>query len=195
VVFAYVRRENRSMKRLFYLTPVPVVIAFCFLYLTEVIAAEPPQTKIAVINMQKVVRQSAAGQKAMEQLNQRFEQLQKELQASQDELKTYKEDLEKKAPLMNEEARADKEREYKKMVRDFKDKSEDAQFEMRQAESKTMEPILKDLEKVVTKLGQERSYTLILENNMPGVYYVDPSIDITDEIINACDEAAKKKAD
>lgn len=183
------------MKRLLYLTPVPVLITFCFLYLTEVIAAEPPQTKIAVINMQKVVRQSAAGQKAMEQLNQRFEELQKQLQASQDELKAYKEDLEKKAPLMNEEARGDKEREYKKMVRDFKDKSEDAQFEMRQAESKTMEPILKDLEKVVTKIGQERSYTLILENNMPGVYYVEPSIDITDEIIKACDEAAKKKAD
>ncbi len=146
-------------------------------------AAQPP--KIAVINMQKVVKESKTGQKATAQLNQQFERLQKLLQAKRDALKAFKDDLDKRAPLMNADARADKEREYEKMLRDFKDQSDDAQFEMRQAEAKVMDPILKALDKIVTKIGEGGNYSLILENNMPGIYYVSPTIDITDSVIRA----------
>ncbi len=149
-------------------------------------------TQIAVIDMQKVMKKSYAGKAAMEKLNKKFEKLRKELKKKQDELKSFKDDLEKKAPLMSEDARADKEREYKKMLRDFKDQSDDAQFEMRQAESRTMEPILKELEKIVTDIGKKRGYLLILENKMPGLYYVAPQVDITDDVIKAYDEMKKK---
>ena len=150
-------------------------------------------TKIAVIDMQKVMRESHAGKAAMEKLNKKFEKLREELKKKQEELKAFKDDLEKKAPLLSEEARAEKERQYKKMLREFKDQSDDAQFEMRQAESRTMEPILKELEKVVTKIGKEKGYSLILENKMPGIYYVSPDADITDEIIKAYDEMKAKE--
>jgi len=94
---------------------------------------------------------------------------------------------------MNEAARAEKEREYKKALRDFKDQSDDAQFEMRQAENKRMEPILKELEKVVIRIGKEGGYTLILENNMPGIYFIDSGIDITNEVIKAYDNEVKSR--
>jgi len=148
-------------------------------------------SKIVVIDMQKVLRNSKAGKQAMQELNKKFEALKKQLQAKQKELQTFKQDIEKKAPLMNEEARAEKERQYKKMLRDFKDKSDDAQYEMRQAESKKMEPILKQLEKVVTKIGKEKHYMLILEKNMPGMYYVAPDAEITDYVIKQFDSSKK----
>ena len=142
---------------------------------------------IAVIDMQKVVRTCKAGKKAMQELNKKFETLKKQLQAKQRELQAFKKDLEKKGPLMSEEARAQKERQYKKMLREFKDKSDDAQYEMRQAEAKKMEPILKKLEKVVNKIGKEKHYLIILEKNMPGLYYVAPGADITKEVIKIFD--------
>ncbi len=156
-------------------------------------AEETAQVKIAVINMQKVVRKSVAGQKAMEKLNKKFENLQEKLRAEQGEIKAFKEDLEKKGPLMNEAAKAEKEREYKKALRNFKDESDDAQFEMRQAESKSMEPVLKELEKVVSHIGEKHGCTLILEKNMPGIYFIDSGVDITDEVIKAYDNGVKSK--
>ena len=159
----------------------------------SVTAEETSQVKIAVINMQKVVRKSIAGQKAMEKLNKKFESLQKQLRDKQDEIKAFKEDLEKKGPLMNEAAKTEKEREYKKALRDFKDQSDDAQFEMHQAESKSMEPVLKELEKIVTRIGKEGEYTLILETNMSGIYFNAPDVDITDEVIKAYDNEIKSK--
>ncbi len=170
------------------------VISTFLVFLAFTIAGAAGQpVKIATINMQKVVRNSAAGKKAMKELNEKFEALQKKLKAKQEEIKAFKEDLEKKAPLMSEEARADKEREYKKMLRDFKDKSDDAQYEMRQAESKRMEPILKELEKLVNQIGRDGKYTIILEHNMPGLYYISPDIDITDMVIKKYDSQTNTK--
>jgi len=149
--------------------------------------------KIAVIDMQRVMRQSHAGEAVVDMLNKKFEKLRQQLKKKQEELKAFKEDLEKKAPLLSQEARMDMERQYKKKLRDFKDESDDAQFEMRQAESRTMEPILKELEKLVTKIGKEKGYSLILENRMPGIYYVAPDVDITDEVIRAYDAMKQKQ--
>ncbi len=150
---------------------------------------------IAVIDLQKVVRQSAAGRAAMQKLNKKLEKLQQELKKRQEEIKAFKEDLEKKGPLMNAEARAEKERQLQKMIRDYKEQSDDAQFEMKQAESKVMEPIFKMIENLVNKIGKERGYAVILEKNMPGVYFNSPSVDITEDVIKAYDAQgqAKKK--
>ncbi len=153
-------------------------------------AGKATGVKIGVIDMQKVVKHSKAGKKVMEKLNKKFEQLQKELRADQDNIKAFKEDLEKKAPLLSEEAKAEKERQYKKMLRDFKQKSDDAQFEMRKAESRNMAPILKQLEKIVTKMAKDRHYTIILEKNMPGLYYVAPNAELTEDVVKAYDRVS-----
>ena len=179
-----------SSKRLFF-----CIISFLLfpMWASPGFCAEQLTVKIGVINMQKVVRQSHEGKKAMEKLNKKFETLQKQLQKKQSELKAFKEDLEKKAPLMREEARAEKERQYKKMLREYKDQSDDAQYEMRQMEQKVMETILKKLEKVVRKIAKDKGYTIILEKNMPGLYYVSPDADITQEIISAYDKSVSQE--
>ncbi len=140
---------------------------------------------IAVIELQKVVRQSEAGKAAMAKLNKKLQKLQAELKQKQQEIKAFKEDLDKKGPLLSADARAEKERQLQKMIRDYKEKSDDAQFEMKQAESKVMEPIFKVIENVVNEYGKKHGYSLILEKNMPGLYYFAPSVDITDQIIKA----------
>jgi len=164
-----------------------VLLVLCFFLVCASNGVEAAE-RIAVINMQKVLRNCEAGKKAMKSLNEKFDVLQAKLKRKQEQLKAFKAELEKKAPLLSEEARLEKEREYKRMLREFKGQSDDAQFEMRQLETKVMEPILKDLETVVNKIGRERGYILILEKNMPGLYYSSPSVDITEEVIREYDK-------
>ncbi|HID97709.1 MAG TPA: OmpH family outer membrane protein [Thermodesulfobacteriaceae bacterium] len=164
-----------------------LVIIAAFFWSGSAFSAATTPGKLAVINMQKVVRNSATGQKAMDRINKKWEKLQAQLKAKQDKIRAFKEDVEKKAPLMSAEAKAEKERELKKMLRDYQEAQDDAQFEMRQAEAKSMEPILKELEEVVMEIGKKNGYSLILEKNMPGIYYFAPEADITQRIINAYD--------
>ena len=155
-----------------------LVLFFC---LTSLATAKG--LKIAVIDMQRVVRQSQAGQEALVKLQEKFDTLKQQLQAKEKEIKKFKQDLEKKAPLLSPEARQEKERQYQKMLREFKAQQEDAQYEMRQAEQNALQPILKDLQQVVKQMAEKEGYDLILEKKMPGVYWASPAIDITDHVV------------
>ncbi len=139
--------------------------------------------KIGVINMQQVVRGSKAGKDAMAKLQKKFEKVQKSLKAKQDKLKKLKKEFDQKASLMNEESRIKKQRQLQRKFAEYKQDEEDAKVEMQQEEAKLMEPIVKKLEKVVAKIGKEEKFTLILEKNMPGMYYISPNIDITQKVI------------
>ncbi len=111
------------------------------------------------------------------------------------EMEAFQQEMQKKAPLLSEEARAEKQREYQKMVREFRAMQEDAQFEMKEAEKKALKPIFKDLEKVIRQMAQKEGYDLILEKNMPGVYWASPRVDITQKVIqlyNQYRQAQKK---
>jgi len=139
--------------------------------------------KIGVINMQQVVRGSKAGKKAMAQLQKKFESVQKKLKAKQDKLKKFKKEIDQKASLMNEESRIKKQRQLQRQFAEYRQDEEDAKVEMQQEEAKLMEPIVKKLEKIVVKMGKDEKYTLILEKNMPGMYYISPNVDITQKVI------------
>ncbi len=149
------------------------------------------EMKIGVINMEQVVRGSEAGKQAMKKLQKKFEGIQKKLKAKQDKLKAFKKEIDQKASLMNEESRIKKQRQLQRQFAEYKQDEEDAKIEMQQAESKLMEPIIKQLEKVVTKMGKDEKFTLILEKNMPGMYYISPDIDITQKVIKKINAGAK----
>ncbi len=152
------------------------------------------EVKIAVLDLQQVVRKSEAGKAALAKLQQKFETLRQKLQAKEEELRKFKEELEKKAPLLSPEARQEKEREYQKMLREYQAEREDAQFEMKQAEQKALQPIMKDLEKVVKDMAKKEGYDLILEKRMPGVYWTSPAIDITDHVVELYNQYRKSQA-
>ncbi len=156
-------------------------LGFLFFWFWGMAWAAPP--KIAVIDLQRVVRSSEAGKEAMARLQAKFQSLQKKLEAKRKEIEAFQQEMQKKAPLLSEEARAEKQREYQKMVREFRAMQEDAQFEMKEAEKKALKPIFKDLEKVIRQMAQKEGYDLILEKNMPGVYWASPRVDITQKVI------------
>ncbi len=171
-----------------------ILIGFLFMVLMALPAwAETP--KIGVIDLQKVVRSSKAGQEAMQKLQAKFEALKKQLEAKQKEIEAFRAEMEKKAPLLSEEARAEKQREYQKMIREFRAQQEDAQFEMKEEEKKLLQPIFKELEKVVKELAEKEGYDLIIEKNMPGVYWVSPRVEITQKVVELYDRyrAGQKK--
>ncbi|RUM88742.1 MAG: hypothetical protein DSZ24_02855 [Thermodesulfatator sp.] len=170
-----------------------LVLGIMILWLVLGASAPAAELKIAVIDLQKVVRSSKAGQEAMKKLRARFEKWKAKLEAKQKEIQAFQEEMQKKAPLLSEEARAEKQREYQKMVREYRAMQEDAQFEMKEAEKKALQPIFKDLEKVLKELAQKEGYDLILEKNMPGVYWASPKIDISEHVVQLYNQYLSSK--
>lgn len=160
-----------------------LVIFLFFTTFLPTITQAASDIKIGIINMQQVVRGSKSGKKAMAQLQKKFESVQKKLKAKQDKLKAFKKEIDQKASLMNEESRIKKQRQLQRQFAEYRQDEEDAKVEMQQEEAKLMEPIVKKLEKIIVKMGKDEKYTLILEKNMPGMYYISPKVDITEKVI------------
>ena len=144
--------------------------------------------KIGVIDVKKVINNSKYGQEVMNQLQLKYNELSAKIQKKAKELQELKNEIEKKSSLWSQEVKEKKQLEYQKKLRELKGMQEDAQYEMKEYEKKMLDPVFKELEKVIREFVQKEKYDLILEKNQPGIYYVSPEIDLTSKIIELFDK-------
>ncbi len=147
--------------------------------------------KLGVMNVQKIIVQCKAGKEAKERFDVKMKDLQSSFKEEEEELKALQAEIKKKSSAWSEEKKAEKVREFQKSGRELKAKTEDARFEMKQMQDKELEPILKALEKVVTKYGKDEGYSMIFDSKS-GVIYFDEAIDVSEEIVSLLDKAMAK---
>ena len=146
--------------------------------------------KIAVMNIQKVLVESKAGQKAKVIFEKRMKELQDKFTGEQEALVSLQQEIEKKSSAWSDEKKAEKVRELQRKQRDLQVKSEDAQMELKQLQDKELEPILKMLQTVVNNYGQKNGYTMILDSKV-GVLYANDGVDVSDAVKKELDKRMK----
>jgi outer membrane protein len=148
-------------------------------------------SKIAYVEMQRVINECNAGKDAKKAITKDAEKFQHLIADKQKELQTMKESLEKQTLMLTPDARANKEKEYQNKLREFQRWGEDTQNELNQKRMEMERNISTALVKVIQKIGADEGYTLILEKNENIVLFASKTIDITDRAIKAFD--AQKK--
>ncbi len=149
-------------------------------------------TKLGYIDLQRVMLESEKGKEAKKGLMEEADKLKKSLDQRQDEIQKLKDSLERQAATITPEARADKEKQYQTKLKDYQRLAGDYETDLRQKDAETSQRILKELEEIVRKLGDNDKYTLILERTQAGILFGSSSIDITDRVIALYNETAKK---
>ena len=165
------------------------IVLFIGLCLTG--SAGSAEMKFGCVDIQKTINECQAGVEAKKVIAKEMEKLQKLFAERQKELQTMKEALDKQAPMMKPDARASKERDFQAKVRDYQRWLEDNQKEIQQKGMEMERTILQGIQKVITKIGEEEGYTLVLEKNENIVLFSSKAIDFTDRVIKAFD--AQKK--
>ena len=154
-------------------------------------SAGSAEMKLGCVDIQRTMNECQAGVEAKKVIAKEMEKLQKLFAERQKELQTMKEALDKQAPMMKPDARASKERDFQAKVRDYQRWLEDNQKEIQQKGMEMERTILQGIQKVITKIGEEEGYTLVLEKNENIVLFSSKAIDFTDRVIKAFD--AQKK--
>jgi len=152
--------------------------------------AQAPGTRIAFIDVQRVLARSAAGVAAREQLEREKAGMQKDMDAKRKELEALRDELEKKGPLMTAEARRDKQDQFERKRRDAARLADDLQKELEKKEAVLLQKVLQEISGVIEKIGKERGYHLVVERRGAAILYASPEADLTDEIIKAYDQQA-----
>ncbi len=144
--------------------------------------------KIAYVDIQKALNLCEAGKAAKKQMILEVDRMRKNFAGKQKELEKLKDDLEKRGSVLSEAARDEKGRDYQAKVRDLQRMERDYQEELQRKDRELTESILKKLEVVVKKMGEDGKYTLILERNQGGIIYISDVLDLTDELIKIFDQ-------
>lgn len=147
------------------------------------------ETKIGVIDMQEVLRNSASGAQAQKDLETKMNELKATFKADEDAILTLEKEIEKKSSSWDENMTKQKGIELQKMRRDLGLKQEKTNLELKQLRQKHLTPILQKLEEVVKNQAQKGAFTIVMPKAT--VLYMADSVNMTAEITKALDEATK----
>ena len=152
-----------------------------------------PLSRIAFIDVQRVLARSAAGVAAREQLEREKATMQKEMDGKRAELEKLREELEKKGALLTADVRREKQDLFERKRRDAARLADDFQKELEKREQGLLQKVLQDVSGIIEKVGKEKGYYMIVEKRGAGVVYAAADADLTDEIIRVYDREAGAK--
>jgi len=143
--------------------------------------ADEGLTKIATMDLKKVLESSKAGQTAQATVRQKYEEYQAKLSKKEEALLALKDEIEKKRTVWSEDVRNQKERDFKRGVQDLDEESKYANNDMKDFEKKQIEPLLKELDGIISEYGKSQGLAVILDTTR-GVVYQDETLDISAKI-------------
>jgi len=146
--------------------------------------AAPAVPKIAVIDVQKLVVESAAGKEAQGRVKKIIDAKQADSEKLQKDLQGLQQRLTDQGPSMTDDKREQLNKEYQEKGIAFKRFQDDAQREVQEAQQKELAELEKRVLPVINVVGKEKGYTLIFNKYAPGMLvYADEAVDITDEVL------------
>ena len=160
------------------------------------LCAQPPaqaQTqKIATINMQQALAETADGKKAVADLRSKFGPKDQDFQRRSQELQAAQEKLRKTQNTISEDAKTKLEADIAAMTRNLQRDSDDAKADMEAEEQKMVQDLGGKIMQVINKYAGDNQYAMVFDvSGQPNnIMFASAAVDITRDIIAMYDKAA-----
>ncbi len=167
---------------------------FSVAFLVLVFAAAPAAlasgsggTKVGLLNLQRVMTRSTAGQEAIQQIQGFGKQLQARMSPRQDKLKKEEQALQKNAKIETTAQQKKAVQTFQAHVKAYQQAARKARLSFGKKRASLMVPLQARLNDVVTAYAKKHGYNLILDSQA-AIYNV-PSLNITAAILKAFNKA------
>jgi outer membrane protein len=139
------------------------------------------QGKIGVVQIERIVRDSAPAVRAQKKLEAEFSKREAELAKVADQLKRMQDELEKDGVTMSETQRRNKERDFNDLSRDFQRKQREYREDVNQRRNEELSQVIDQANRIIRQIAESEKYDIIFQE----AAYANPRIDITDKVIKA----------
>ena len=143
--------------------------------------AHAQEARIAAVNSDRILRESAAAKAAQTKLEAEFAKRDKDLQDMAQKLKSMSDALDKNGASMAPADRAEKQRDLSQLDTDFQRKQREFREDLNQRRNEELAAVLDRANKVIKQIAEQQHYDLIVQEAV----YVSPRIDITDQVLKA----------
>ncbi|HEX2720917.1 MAG TPA: OmpH family outer membrane protein [Candidatus Deferrimicrobium sp.] len=151
--------------------------------------------RVAVIDINKILNDSVAGQAAKKKMEARYEELKKSIDVKQEEARKIKEEIDKQKVMLGKEKLKEKEDALQAKVNELRQLTQEGEQEMQARQGELTRDVLKSVEAKVEVVVKADKLDLVLEKSA-GVVHFNPSMDISSKVlalVNADGKAAPEK--
>ena len=143
----------------------------------------PGAIKIGVINVERLVQESALGKEAFGRVKKLNDVKKDEADKLQKELRDMEEKLAAQGSAMADDKRDQLQKTYQEKAIAFKRFQDDANRELETAQKKELSELERRVFPVINQVGKEKGYTLIFNKFQSGLVYADDAVDLTDDVL------------
>ena len=141
-------------------------------------------SKIGVIEVQRIVQESAIGKESLARVQKIQQAKQEELTRRQKELRDLETKIQDQGKALSEDAMEKLQKEYQAKAVELKRFQDDAQKELEETQRKELGDLEKRIMPVITEVAKEQGYQLVFNKFNSGLLYADDkSVDLTEAVI------------
>ena len=150
-------------------------------------ASSSAGVRIGLVNLDRLLRESAPAKAAQTKLEQEFSKREKDINDADAALKTASDRFQRDLPTLSDSQRQQRQRQLADMDRDLQRKRGEFQDDLNARKQEELQKILDRANQVVKQIAESDRYDVILQDAV----YVSPRLDITDKVISALNAATK----
>ncbi|MFZ6657814.1 OmpH family outer membrane protein [Undibacterium sp. TJN19] len=153
----------------------------CAACVFSVAQAQAQESRIAIFDSQRVIRESVPAKAAEAKLKVEFSKRGEELENLAKKIKAMAEKLDKDAPVLSESDRIKRQREITELDQDFKRKQRIFNEDLSQRQNEEIAALVERAQKAIKQIAEAEKIDVVLQD----VVYSNPRIDITDKVLKA----------
>src|SRR5262245_38591601 len=150
-------------------------------------AAAPPASagslRIGVINVERLVQESALGKEAFNRVKKLNDAKKDEGDKLQKELRDLEQKLADQGSALADDKRETIQKTYQEKAIAFKRFQDDATRELDAAQKKELGELERRVFPVINQVGKEKGFTMIFNKFQAGLLYADDAVDLTDDVL------------
>ncbi|HVT43003.1 MAG TPA: OmpH family outer membrane protein [Thermoanaerobaculia bacterium] len=165
---------------------------------TAVIAApmfaQSAPSRVAVINVQKVLVDSAAGKVALEKLKKVQDEKAARAQKMSEEIASLEQQINQRRLSLADDKLAELQKQFSEKKIALQRFAQDADRELQEQRDRELQALNDRIMPIINDLGKEMGFAVIFNKFEAGLVYASEAIDITDVVIKRFNEMAQKQA-
>jgi len=150
--------------------------------------------KLGYFRLQTIIDRSEMGKEGLGKFQDEMKKVRDKLEAQRQEVKALQDEFKKKEQVWSADVKEAKLQEIRVKEGNLKRAFEQANRELAKQEQAILEPLKDKMLEVISRIGEEDGYTMILDSVQSGMAYAPASLDLTDQIIRELNKLAAKEA-
>lgn len=160
-----------------------MIYLFFFLILSFNLIAQEMPTKVAVIDVDRIFMESAAGKEAVAKIKKFRDKKIEEAKKYEEELVALEKTILEQRFALSEEKLKAKQKEYEDKQIAYKRFKDDTERQIKDMQEEELKKIEDRIFPIINQIGKEKNFALIFNKFNSGLVYASDAVDITDEVL------------